>query len=138
MKKITTNLMVHDVNETIDYYVEILGFEFAMGVDDKKVTKIGEYKGTHLVWAIVKKNDVEIMLQEKNSLYEEVPEFKNRTVGGTFTLYIHMADTQSFYEQIKDQVEIVKPMHQTFYGAYEFAICDLNGYILYFAQSQKN
>ncbi len=130
--------MVHDVNETIDYYVEILGFKFAMGVDDKKETRIGKYKGKHLVWAIVKKNDIEIMLQEKNSLYEEVPEFINRTVGGTFTLYIHMTDTQGYYQQIKDKVEIVKPIHKTFYGTYEFAIRDLNGYVLYFAQLQES
>jgi len=79
-----------NVNKTIDYYVEILGFEFSMGVDDKNVTKIGQYKGMHLVRTIVKENDV----------------------------------------------EIVKPIHKSFYGAYEFAIRDLNGYVLYFAQQQ--
>jgi catechol 2,3-dioxygenase-like lactoylglutathione lyase family enzyme len=30
MKKITTNLMVEDVNKSIDYYVNILGFKFTI------------------------------------------------------------------------------------------------------------
>jgi len=138
MKKITANLMVEDVNKTIDYYVKNLDFKFVMGVDANKNTKLAEWDGTKLIWAIIKKNDVEIMLQAQHSLIDEVPEFKGRTVGGTFTLYISMSDTKRFYQQIKNKVEIIKDLHKTFYGAYEFAIKDLNGYILYFAQLQED
>jgi uncharacterized glyoxalase superfamily protein PhnB len=138
MKKITANLMVNDVNKTIDYYVNNLDFKFAMGVDANKITKLEQCDDTKLVWAIIKKNDIEIMLQAQHSLINEVPEFKGRTVGGTFTLYISMADTKRFYQKIKNKVEIIKDLHKTFYGAYEFAIKDLNGYILYFAQLQED
>lgn len=137
MKKITTNLMVNDVNKTIDYYVKNLGFKFALGVDHDKNVKLVQLDQTQLVWAIIKKSSVEIMLQQQDNLIDEVPEFKGRTVGGTFTLYISMNNTQSFYEQIKHKVEIFKELHKTFYGAYEFAIKDLNGYILYFSQQQE-
>jgi len=130
--------MVDDVNKTIDYYITNLDFKFAMGVDADKNVKMVRKDDTKLVWAIVKKNDVEIMLQVQHSLINEVPEFKGRTAGGTFTLYISMTDTKSFYEQIKGKVEIIKDLHKTFYGAYEFAIKDLNGYILYFAQLQED
>lgn len=138
MKKITANLMVEDVNATIEYYVDILEFNFAMGVDGQKVTKMVYKKDTDFTFAIVKKNDVEIMLQAQHSLIDEVPEFKGRTVGGTFTLYISMADTKSFYDKIKHKVDVVKHMHKTFYGSYEFSIRDINGYILYFAQFSED
>lgn len=138
MKKITANLMVKDVNETIEYYVKNLDFVFVMGVDSKKVMKMTYDKDIVFNFAIIKKNDVEIMLQVQHSLIDDVPEFKGRTVGGTFTLYISMADTKSFYEKIKNKVDIVKPLHKTFYGSYEFSIRDMNGYILYFAQFQKD
>ncbi len=138
MKKITTNLMVPDVHEAIEYYVNNLGFKFSMGVDNDENVKLGNVANIELVWAIIKKNDVEIMLQHQHSLINEIPEFKGRTAGGTFTLYIHMRDTKSFYEQIKGKVDIVKHLHKTFYGSYEFSIRDLNGYILYFAQSEEN
>lgn len=130
--------MVPDVNEAIEYYVNNLGFKFSMGVDGHENVKMGDINDVELTWAIIKKNDVEIMLQHQHSLINDVPEFKNRTVGGTFTLYIKMADTQSFYEQIKDKVEVVKHLHKTFYNTYEFSIRDLNGYILYFAQDQED
>lgn len=37
----------------------------------------------------------------------------------------------------KYKLEIVKDMHKTFYGADEFVIRDLNGYIIYFAEAQN-
>jgi len=130
--------MVHDVNASIDYYLNILGFTFAMAVDTQKNTNLSYKQDTTYNFAIVRKNDVEIMLQVQHSLFDEVPEFKGRTLGGTFTLYITMGDTKSFYEKIKNDVDIFKPLHKTFYGTYEFAIKDLNGYILYFAQTQED
>ena len=31
-KKLTTNMMVENVNDTVDFYGDVLGFEFVMGV----------------------------------------------------------------------------------------------------------
>lgn len=138
MQKITPNIMVADVNATINYYKEKLGFQLLMGVDEKKEVEMGDsaIKKT-LTWAMIKKDEVEIMLQRKDSLIEEQPEFKGLKIGGTFTLYISMKDVKSFYETIKDKVKIVKEIHKTFYGADEFVIKDLNGYIIYFAEAQN-
>jgi len=138
MKKITPNIMVADVNATIDYYTNNLEFRVVMGVDEKKDVKMGDSaKEAILTWAMLKKDDVEIMLQREDSLTEELPEFKGLKIGGTFTLYINMQDVKSFYEKVKNKVEIVKDLHKTFYGADEFVIKDLNGYIIYFAEAQN-
>lgn len=137
MKKLTANLMIENVNATIEYYINVLGFTFSMGVDMQNNTKLSYDKDTTFNFAIVRKNDVEIMLQIQHSLINDVPEFKGRAVGGTFTLYITMVDTKSFYEKIKHDVDIVKHLHKTFYGTYEFSIKDMNGYVLYFAEYQE-
>jgi uncharacterized glyoxalase superfamily protein PhnB len=137
MKKITPNIMAADVNATIDYYKQNLEFEFVMGVDEGKEVKMGDFGDSTLTWAMLKKDDVEIMLQREDSLIEELPEFKGLKIGGTFTLYISMQDVKSFYDKIKNKVEVVKDIHKTFYGADEFVIKDLNGYIIYFAEAQK-
>jgi len=134
MKKITPNIMVADVNATVDYYKNNLGFEAVMVVDEEKGDGAS---GKPLVWAMIKKDDVEIMLQREDSLIEELPELKGLKIGGTFTLYISMQDVKSFYDKIKDKVGIIKDMHKTFYGADEFVIKDLNGYIIYFAEAQN-
>lgn len=137
MKKITPNIMAADVNATIDYYKQNLEFEFVMGVDEGKEVKMGDFGDSTLTWAMLKKDDVEIRLQREDSLIEELPEFKGLKIGGTFTLYISMQDVKSFYDKIKNKVEVVKDIHKTFYGADEFVIKDLNGYIIYFAEAQK-
>lgn len=138
LKKITPNIMVADVNATADYYKNNLDFQIVMGVDENKEVKMGDsvLKST-LTWAMLKKDEVEIMLQRNDSFIEELPNFKEAKMGGTFTLYISMQDTKGFYDKIKGKVEIVKDMHKTFYGADEFVVKDLNGYIIYFAEAQN-
>jgi len=138
MKKITPNIMVADVNATINYYKNNLDFQIVMGVSEQKEVKMGDTATeTILTWAMIKKDDVEIMLQRKDSMIEELSEFKGLKIGGTFTMYISMQDVKNFYDKIKDKVEIIKEIHKTFYGADEFVIKDLNGYIIYFAEAQN-
>ena len=134
MKKITPNIMVADVNATVDYYKNNLEFETVMVVDEEKGDGAS---GKPLVWAMLKNGDVEIMLQRQDVFIAELPEMEGREIGGTFTLYVSMQDVKSFHDKIKDKVEIVKEMHKTFYGADEFVIRDLNGYIIYFAEAQN-
>jgi hypothetical protein len=40
------------------------------------------------------------------------------------------------YDQIKDKVNIVKGLEKAFYGATEFSIQDINGYILTFSEDE--
>ena len=124
MKKITPNIMVKNVSETVDYYKNNLGFETVMVADEEKGDGVS---GKPLVWAMIKNGDVEIMLQRQDSFVAELPEMEGREIGGTFTLYVGMQDVKSFYDKIKDEVEIVKEMHKTWYEADEFVIKDLNG-----------
>jgi len=138
LTKITPNIMVADVNATANYYKNNLDFQIVMGVSEQKEVKMGDFATeTILTWAMIKKDDVEIMLQRKDSLIEELPEFKGLKVGGTFTLYVSMQDVKSFHDKVKGKVEIVKDIHKTFYGMDEFVIKDLNGYIIYFAEAQN-
>ncbi|MFH0856358.1 MAG: VOC family protein [bacterium] len=137
-KKITPNLMVADVNATVDYYKSNFDFQILMGVDEGRGIKTGDPAlEAPLTWAMIKKDDIEIMLQRADNFIEELPELNNLKIGGTFTLYVSMQNTKDFYEKIKNNVEIVKPIHKTFYGTDEFVVKDLNGYIIYFAEAQN-
>ena len=55
LKKLTTDLMVKDVNKTIDFYRQILGFEFVMRVpkDSQEVT-MEMPKDKQLIFAAMK------------------------------------------------------------------------------------
>ena len=125
LKQLTPNLMVEDVNGTIDFYTRILGFEVLATVPET-----GQFN-----WAMLKQGNVEIQLQVRGSLSEEIPAFKDKPIGGALTLYIGVDGIQELYERLKNGITIVQDMHTTFYGTREFAIQDNNGFVLSFAET---
>ena len=133
-KKLTTNMMVEDVNHTIDFYSNVLGFEFVMGVPEnsQEIVTTRE-KNQPLGFAIMKCGSIEMMFQARRSLTEEIPEFSGMGIGGSLTFYIEVEDIKGLYAKLKDKVTILKDMQTTFYGKQEFYIRDCNGYILTFA-----
>lgn len=116
--------MVEDVNRTIEFYKDVLGFELLVTVPEA-----GQFN-----WAMLKCGNVEIMFQTRASLSEEIPTFKDKAIGGTLTLYIDVEDIKGLHASIKDKATIVQDMHTTFYGSQEFAIQDCNGFVLAFSQ----
>ena len=73
------------------------------------------------------------MVQKEASLKSKYKELKDYESGGSLTLYIQVEDLQKWYETIKEKTNVIKQMHKTFYGANEFAIMDINGFILTFS-----
>lgn len=116
--------MVGNVNETVSFYRDILGFEVVMSMPTSGV----------MVWAFMKRGGVSLMFQERHSLTDEFPRYKDQPVGATVTFYIDVADVHTLFEHIKGNVIIAAEMHTTPYGSTEFAIEDINGYVLVFAQ----
>ena len=124
-KNLTPNIVVKDVNATIDFYREVLGFAVVATVPE--TGKFG--------WANLKRDDVEMMFQSQESIIEDMNLFEGQNPGGTLTFYIGVNDIQSLYERVKNRAKIALDMRTTFYGAREFGIEDLNGYILVFSAS---
>lgn len=136
LNKLTPNLMVEDVNRTVEFYQEVLGFEFVMGVIEELQDILTAYQQDRsLDYAMMKCGNVEVMFQAKRSLAEALPLLRGREIGGTLTLYMELDSVSELYERIKDKVTIVKDLHTTFYGMQEFYIEDCNGYILTFAEA---
>ena len=131
--------MIEDVNKTIDFYKDILGFEFVMGVPTEKnevLMKLPEDKA--LIYALMKFGNIEVMFQAKESLSEDIPIFKNMNIGASSTLYFEVDNVEELYNQLKDKVTVVKELHTTWYGMQEFYIKDCNGYILGFSQQKQD
>lgn len=128
MKFVTPELVVEDVNATVAFYRDVLGFESVITVPEEGV----------LDWALLKKGSVQLMIEAKRSIIKELPAFKDVQIGGSLILYIDVDEVQKFYEQIKQHVEVVREPHGTFYGAREFAIRDINSYVLLFAERRAD
>jgi len=128
MKSLTPVLMVTSVPDTITFYEREFGFKCLVTVPDV---------GTP-VFAILKAGSVDIMIQQRESLEEEIPFFAHRPMGGTFTLYINVDNVQSLYDETKKNLTIIQEIHDTFYGSREFAVLDCNGYVLAFAEHKPS
>lgn len=124
LKKLTPNLMVKDVNRSIEFYTQVLGFEL-----NQTVPETGQFE-----WASMQCGDVEVMFQLESSLVEEIPALKDVDIGGSLTFYIQMEGIDELYNRVKGSATVVQDKHTTFYGMREFAIRDCNGYLLAFAE----
>ena len=138
MKKLTPNLMVKNISETVKFYVGTLGFELIMAVPetqdgmDKEIVDDKKY-----VWAQVKNGMVEIMLQEAESLKQDVAAFADSQIGASASFYIETENIECFYNKIKNKVEVVKELAISWYGMNEFYIRDNNSYVFCFAEAKK-
>ena len=127
LNTLTPNLMVNDVEETIEYYTDILGFTLL-----KTVPEVGV-----IDWAMVKRNNVMLMFQSAKSLKDELPKLKAQKPGGGLTFYIKVDKITELHEELMDnEVEIISDLESTFYDTIEFSIIDINGYILTFSEEK--
>jgi uncharacterized glyoxalase superfamily protein PhnB len=124
LESLTPNVIVDDVNKTIDYYTQKLGFTLVASVPET-----GQYN-----WAMAVRDGVTLMFQSLASIQEDLPGLKINQKGGIGTFFIDMKDIDTLYKQLKGKIEIASDMRTTFYGKKEFTIKDLNGYFLTFAE----
>ncbi|GHV46008.1 hypothetical protein FACS189499_00180 [Clostridia bacterium] len=123
----TTNLMVESVGESVAFYRDILGFLV--------VTSVCPAGSGELQFAIVAKDNVTLMFQERSNLSGEYPVLATDKVHPSVTLYIKADNFDALYIELKDKCTVLNEVHTTFYGAKEFAIKDNSGYVLTFTEN---
>ena len=123
-KKLTPNLLVSNVERSLAFYVDTLGFERGITVPD----------ASPFVFASVTSEPVEIFLNDAATAVKEYPAFAGRPIGATGTLYIEVEGVDALHDRLKSQVKIVIPIATQFYGMREFAIADPDGYVITFAE----
>lgn len=126
LQKLTPNIMVEDVNRTVQFYQEVLGFELLASVPEE-----GQFD-----WAQVQRGGVQLMFESRSSLGGDIPYLKETPIGATLSLYIEMSGVDDLYTQLKERVTVAQDLHTTSYGAKVFVMLDCNGYILAFAENQ--
>ena len=133
---LTPNFAVADIRQTVQFYCENLGFELVMAVPetqdgiDQKLSESKEY-----VYAMLKKDDIELMFQRIDSFQEDVfLTDKFSVVGASVSFYMQGKGIEAFFEELKNKNIQVSELKLTWYGIKEFYIKDNNGYILGFAE----
>lgn len=134
VQSITTNLMVGDVNRSIDFWVGLLGFNVAECVDVEHRMYHGRAPGADLIWAMFVSGPAAVMVNRRDSLERELPLFAGRPTGGTLTLYVVVEDLEGLYRRIQAIVPTIKEPETSFYGMREWYVRDPDGYVVCLAQ----
>jgi uncharacterized glyoxalase superfamily protein PhnB len=123
-KKLTPNLVVANVERSLAFYVDRLGFERGMTVPEE----------SPFVFASVTSGTVEIFLNDAATAVKEYPGFAGKPLGATGTMFIEVEGVDAIHDRLKPHVTIVMPIVTQSYGMREFAIEDPDGYVITFAE----
>ncbi len=116
IKQLTPSIKTEDLNSTIQFYTQVLGFELKWEMP---------FEGQRVGW--LERGMASLMFFEEHGV-QPAPGF-------TGTLYFTVDEVSSFYEEIRDRVEVVWGLEEMSYGTLEFGIKDNNGFYLAFAQN---
>ncbi|GGB81365.1 bleomycin resistance family protein [Flavobacterium suaedae] len=138
ISKLTPNLEVSDIKDTVAFYLDILGFNLVMAVPhsqdsmDQKFSPEKEY-----VYAMVQKDNVEIMFQRSDSFKNDVVFAENLPIGASVSFYMDVEGIAELYEDLKNKGQAMTVLKTSWYGMKEFYMKDPNGYILGFAEKSE-
>lgn len=115
-EKMVPMIHVPDVRATVEWYRDI-GFTVNATYGDD---------GDGLSFAMLSFGSGEVMFNQGGQ-----PSARNRR---EVDLYVYADDVDELYRRLKDRVEVVEGLHDTFYGMREFIIRDLNRFWITFGQ----
>jgi|WetSurMetagenome_2_1015567.scaffolds.fasta_scaffold56677_2 lactoylglutathione lyase len=127
VKKVITNLVVKDINSSVNFYRDIVGLEPVAYYPDS----------ININLVVLAKGNVEIMLEKKANFVEEFPEYKTSQSINPVTVLFTVNEILMIYEKAITKTNIIKELHQTPYGTKEFSIKDYDGYIITFSEPLK-
>jgi uncharacterized glyoxalase superfamily protein PhnB len=125
--RLTPVLVVDSVEPCIQFWIDRLGFAAENQVPG------GDGK---LVFAAVKKGDIEVMYQTRTSVIAERPESASELVGHSTALFITTDDLDAVEKAVAG-APVVTSRHTTFYGSTEIYVREPGGNTIGFAQFEK-
>jgi uncharacterized glyoxalase superfamily protein PhnB len=123
MTRLTPVLFVEEIEPSMAFWTERLGFEKAVEVPD----------GNKLAFAALKKDRVEVMYQTYRSADKDVPALSGIVRKGPTFLYVEVENLSQTIAAIQG-AEVVMPVRTTFYGAQEIGVKEPGGHYVTFAQ----
>jgi uncharacterized glyoxalase superfamily protein PhnB len=127
---VTPNLIVSDIDRSAAFYRDVLGFQVVTTVPD----------AAPFVFVWLQRDGVNVFLNRKDGVADDVPRLAERTIGGTNTLFMTIESDSvengidGLFERIDGRAPVVMPLKNQFYGMREFGIEDPDGYVVFFAQ----
>lgn len=124
--KITPVLLVSEIEKSIPFWVDRLGFE--------KIVEVPE--GDKLGFVILNRSGAELMLQTVASVQKDTPQFTPHSESNQAALFIEVDDFEDVLKRLGDY-PIAMPERVAFYGMREIGIFDPSGHVVVFAARVK-
>jgi hypothetical protein len=126
MKKLTPVLVVDEIEPCLPFWVDRLGFERTVEVPE----------GSRLGFVILRKDDVEVMYQSRESVAKDIPAMVPDRGGHSIGLFVEVSDVAAV-ERALTGFEVVVARRRTFYGMDEIGVREPGGNAVIFAQPVK-
>jgi len=126
LNKLTPNLIVSNVERSLAFYRDVLGFSVTATVPEF----------APFAFAFMTRGDITVFLNAPEAAIAEYPAFKDRPIGGTLTLFFEVAGVRDAYAALDGKVKVVMPLEVKWYGMTEFAFEDPDGYLITFAERE--
>lgn len=127
MTKLSPVLVVDEIEPCLSFWIDRLGFE--------KTVEIPE--GPRLGFVILRKDDVEVMYQSRESVEKDIPALVPERGGHAVGLFIEVSDVGAV-ERALGGLELILARRKTFYGMDEVGVREPGGNAVIFAQPVKS
>jgi lactoylglutathione lyase len=130
-KKLTPNLVVPNVEVSVNFYRSVLGLQQGMTVPDAP---------PYVFASVVSGGDtgVEIFFNDQKAVAEDYPALGSKPTGGSLTLFIEVEGIEEILAAVeKSKAKITMPLKEQFYGMREFAFEDPDGWVITIAERMK-
>ncbi len=125
VKRITSVLLVKEIEPLVSFWVARLGFSKTIEVPD----------GNRLGFVAFQKGSAQVMYQTYASVEKDAPkEIADSAGKGPTYLYMEVDNLDAVLAAMKD-VRVVMPVRTAFYGMKEFTVEDPGGHFITFAQA---
>src|SRR5271165_3158336 len=118
LKKLTPNLVVRNVEASLNFYRAVLGFQPGFTVPD----------APPYVFGSVISDSVEIFFNDHKAVAEEYPALGAKPIGGSLTLFIEVEGIEDFFKKVLQHgAKITMPMKDPFHELYtpESSFCTI-------------
>lgn len=123
--KNTPNLIVSDIDRSLAFYRDELGFSVVTTVPEQPP----------FVFAMLQAGGVELFLNDAKLALKEHPEWAGRPmVAFGHSLFIETDGIDELYARLSGQAPTWMPIVTQWYGLREFGVADPDGYLITFAQ----
>ncbi len=134
INKLAPVFAVENVQKTAEFYTKHLGFQLAFAVPNHDAVEETFENGKEYRYAMLKSGKLEIAFQRLDTFQNDIHFAKNQPIGASVSFYMDVDNIEDLYNRLKFENLEITELKTAWYGALEFYLKDLNGYILGFAQ----